>query len=388
MTTTASSSKLSFTEHLVMEGFNYAFGISTADLTGNGVLDLIAADTIVGLYWFENDGQGNFTQHIIHERTDEWLERHKVADINGDGRPEIVLVDNLNGSLLYFAFEGDPRKRENWRYEYITEGGLPGAYDVAVADFNNDGRLDVAASCWRKGNRFDWFEQRVRDGKIRWVQHTIEANLGETRAICAVDMDGDGKIDLFGTAREGQQIVWYQNPGAPSGHPVNQPWRKHVIDTPPQPIHGHPVDLTGNGHPDVVMALGMLNAHHKHNTQGDTPHQIVWYENSGDPTKDHWQQHIICEHFPNAFEAIAADLDNDGQVEVVASSWGEAGRIALFKHSGDPRGPWEMQILKDGWVNANQVLVADLNGNGWLDIIAAAERGSNEVRYWQNHGLK
>lgn len=365
-----------FTEHLVMGGFNYAFGISTADLTGSGAPDLVAADTIVGLYWFENDGQGNFTQHVIHERTDEWLERHAIADINGDGRPEIVIVDNLNGSLLYFAFDGDPRDRHNWHYEYICEGGLPGAYDVAVADFDGDGDLDVAASSWRKGNRFDWFENR----NGAWIQHSIEENIGETRTICAADIDGDGLIDLLGTAREGNQIVWYQNPG----DPVNQPWRKHIIDAARQPIHGHPVDMTGNGHLDVVMALGMLSPDHQHNTQGKTPHQIVWYENDGNPTTGPWQKHIICEHFPHAFEAIAADLDNDGQIEVVATAWDETGRVALFKHHGDPRGPWDMQLLKDRWVRANQVIVADLNGDGRLDIVAAAERGSNEVRWWRN----
>ncbi len=104
--------QIQLTEQLIMGGYNYAYGIAAVDMTGNGVLDLVSANTIVGLYWYENDGQGNFTQHIIHERTDEWLERHTVADINGDGKPEIVIVDNLNGGLLYFAFDGDPREQE------------------------------------------------------------------------------------------------------------------------------------------------------------------------------------------------------------------------------------------------------------------------------------
>lgn len=369
---------INFTEQLIMDGFNYAFGISSADLSGNGALDVVAADTIVGLYWFENDGRGNFTQHIIHERNDEWLERHAIADINGDGQPEIVIVDNLNGSLLFFAFDGDPRDRRNWHYEYICEGGLPGAYDVAIADFDGDGDLDIAASSWRKGNRFDWFENRQE----KWIQHPIEENLGETRTICAADIDCDGKIDLFGTAREGNQVVWYQNPGNPS----RQPWQKHIVDTPRQPIHGHPIDMTGNGHLDAVMALGMLSPDHEHNTQGETPHQIVWYENDGNPAESPWRKHVICEHFPHAFEAIAADLDNDGQMEVIASAWDQTGLIAIFKHRGDPRGSWDMQLLKEGWTNANQIIVADLTGNGRLDIIAAAERGSNEVRWWRNEG--
>ena len=366
---------LPFSEHLILDGYNYAYGIAAADLTGNGVLDIVSADTDVGLYWLENDGQGNFTQHIIHERTNQWLERHAVVDINGDGRPEIVIVDNINGSLLYFAFEGDPRERKNWRYHYIIEDGLPGAYDVAVADFDGDGDLDVAASSWRKGNRFDWFEQR--NGK--WIQHPIEEEIAETRTICAVDIDDDGKIDLLGTARVGNQVIWYQNPG----DPINQPWRKTIIDNAVQPCHGHPVDMDGDGDVDVVMALGMSPPHDPCDLQYQ---QIVWYENDGDPGQGPWKKHVICDNFSNAFEAIAADLDNDGQMEVVATSWDEPGRVALFKHRGDPRGTWDMQLLKEGWTRAAQVIIADLDGDGRLDIVAAAERGSNEVRWWRNEG--
>ena len=154
---------INLTEHLAQDGYEYTYGISAFDLTGNGVPDLITPDTDVGLYWLENDGHGNFTRHIIHKRTPEWLERHQVVDIDGDGRPEIVFIDNINGCLLYFEYEGDPRLASSWSTRYVDEGTLTGAYDVAVADFNGNGHLDIAASTWRKGNQFVWYEHRGDD---------------------------------------------------------------------------------------------------------------------------------------------------------------------------------------------------------------------------------
>ncbi|MBK15990.1 MAG: hypothetical protein CL770_04800, partial [Chloroflexi bacterium] len=100
---------LNFKEHLIDDTFMYVYGISTVDLTCNGFLDIIAVDTNIGLYWYENDGNGNFVKHVIHEKPGEWLERHTVGDINNDGKPEIIFVDNIGGSLLWFEYDGDPR---------------------------------------------------------------------------------------------------------------------------------------------------------------------------------------------------------------------------------------------------------------------------------------
>src|SRR5262249_44727198 len=131
-------------------------------------------------------------------------------------------------------------------------------------------------SSWRKGNQFVWFENNgtPEDGK-EWVKHVIDANAPENRTIRVADFNGDGKIDLLGTASGANLTVWYENPGKPA----TQPWKKHVIDDrPPRPIHGHAVDLDGDGDMDVVMALGMIAPAGAKDT-----HQIVWYENVGKP---------------------------------------------------------------------------------------------------------
>src|SRR5262249_43814765 len=50
------------------------------------------------------------------------------------------------------------------------------------------------------------------------------------------------------------------------------------------------------------------------------------------------------------------------------------------------KGKWTYHPLKDNWRSANQAILADLNGDGRLDIAACAEHGSYELRWWRNEG--
>ncbi|MSP12408.1 MAG: VCBS repeat-containing protein [Chloroflexi bacterium] len=373
---------IKFTEHLLASGYNYAYGISALDLNGDGHLDIVTADTDVGLYWFENDGRCNFTKHVVHLLKGEWIERHTWGDIDGDGRPEFVGIDNWGGAVYYFDITGDPRDGNAWVRHYIAPlGTLPGAYDVAVADFDGDGALEVAASSWRKGNRYTLYKQQHG----QWLTHIIEENIAETRTVVPVDMDGDGKLDILGSATVAGQVMWYENPGSEGDlNPLNRPWKKHLIDEVPLPMLGHPVDMDGDGDVDVVMAGGISSSKEPKDLASGL---VVWFENQG--TAAHpgpWQRHVICEPFARGFEAVAADLDGDGQMEVVATGREQEGCIVLFKHGGDPRGPWGRQTLKIGWINADSIMIVDIDGDGRQDIVAAAERGSNEVRWWHNEG--
>jgi hypothetical protein len=371
-----------FTEHLIRDKYGYAYGIAAADLDGDGDLDLVSSDTTNNtLLWVENDGKGNFTPHVIQKDEPGWFERLAVGDIDGDGRPDVVVVKNKDGDVVWFRNPGKPASQP-WTRHVITKGGLPGAYDVTLADFDGDGRLDVAASSWTRGNQFVWFHNPGKDGLDReWPKHVIEDKLSETRTICAADFNGDGKIDLLGTASGAALVAWYENVSEP-GKPLQ--WKKHVIDDKsPAPIHGHPVDLDGDGDIDVVMALGMR--------EGPLPrdqHQVVWYENVGKPGRGtEWKKHVIG-NLPFAFEANAADLDGDGKLDVIATAWGSSGQLVWFQNPGAGQGPWKMHVLKARWPNANQVIAADLNGDGRIDLAATAERGANELRWWRNEGAR
>ena len=386
---TVVSGPLRFREQRLLGNYTYSYGCVAADIDGDGDLDLTSSDAEPNsnLYLLRNDGKGRFKYSFIQRYAGKSnqpirLERHAIGDINGDGRVDVVIVDNLKWDIRWFENPGPTKIAQPWKLHRVAQPReVPGSYDVALADLDGDGDLDVAASSWRYGNRFDWFENVGKPGDGRkWNRHEVDKKVAETRTIAIADFNKDGKPDLLGSARVANQVVWYESVGQPAG----RSWNKHIIDAKTVgPLHGHPVDLDRDGDMDVVMAFG---AAQKGNSTPNS-HQVAWYENrrtSGRGIK--WVKHTIAARFPQGVEAVAGDLDGDGDLDVVATGWTSRGRLAWFENLGDPTKAWKMHSLKERWSNPITVVLADLDQDGRLDIVACAERGSNELRWWRNLG--
>ncbi|MFP6768759.1 MAG: VCBS repeat-containing protein, partial [Planctomycetaceae bacterium] len=286
---TLTSGPLRFEERLLMKGFTYSFGVAAGDIDGDGDLDLTAADALPNnsVYLFTNDGNRGFQRSLIQKNDPQRLERHQLGDIDGDGRLDLVIVKNLYGDVLWFRNDGSPRA-SLWKRHAILSKKLKGAYDVALADFDRDGDLDVAASSWRLSNNYVWFENDGSPADGEWTMRIIDEKVNETRMIRQADIDGDKDPDLVCTARRAPLVVWYENTGNPRAG-----WKKHVIDEKTvQPIHGMPVDMDRDGDVDVLLACGM--------TFSGSPasEQIVWYENAGGGRN--WKRHTVARSFHGA----------------------------------------------------------------------------------------
>ncbi len=121
-----------------------AYGLTLADLNGDGKLDLITGEqSIYGyLYTAIGNGDGTFQTAVSSPpATLQYPEARAVADVNGDGKADIVTESNQVGQIYVLLGNGDGTFQNPVTYA-IPYGG----YGVALADFNGDGRVDVAAT--------------------------------------------------------------------------------------------------------------------------------------------------------------------------------------------------------------------------------------------------
>ena len=384
------SSSIGFSEHLISGEFTYPYAISVGDIDNDGDLDLTVSDCTTrgsrehnDVYWFENQGKGTFVRHSVWgEARPGRFERHRLADINRDGFLDVVIVDNHHHSVIWFENNRSPRSKSPWERHSITTSGLNYAYDVDVGDLDGDGDLDVVgAAGWREGQEFAWFEN---DGNFdkEWTKRQIEGGVGETRLVRTADFDGDGDLDVLGTAARRGQVIWYEN----GGKPQSQSWKKHIIASVGRPAHGQAIDMDKDGDVDVLMCLGMGDGKVPSDLK-PVSHKVVWYENVGKRGRGlDWKENLIHEPFPQANDPVAADLDDDGDLDVVAAAWGDTGQLAWFENPGKLDQRWSFHALKEKWSDPTQVLVADFDGDKKPDIVATAEWGSLEVRWWRNEG--
>ena len=115
-----------------------AYSLAVADFNGDGNLDIVVANenedpSTVSVYL--GNGDGTF-QAPIDSNTTDYNEFVAVGDFNGDGKPDIVVIENPSISVLLGNGDGtfQPPSDNN---------SFVGAHLLAVGDFNNDRELDV-----------------------------------------------------------------------------------------------------------------------------------------------------------------------------------------------------------------------------------------------------
>ena len=179
-----------------------------ADMNGDGNLDVVAlvSQDSEEVHYFEGDGAGNFRDHVVYGSTnkDYGSSGLSIADINGDGRPDIAYT---NGDGFDYATPGArPWHGVQWlenkgggKFAFHRVGDFPGCYSPVVVDLNGDGHPDIVACSGFN----DWNDKTAvslmcfeNDGANHFSPRPLAHAPTHLIVVKAADMFNDGRIEL------------------------------------------------------------------------------------------------------------------------------------------------------------------------------------------------
>jgi hypothetical protein len=283
--------------------------------------------------------------------------------------------------ILICPFSSTAEIKSHWKKHLVWESLR---CNVAVAeDFTGDGKIDIISSAGGKTRLHvapTWKEVVIGDDKSHTFIH------GET-----FDVDGDGDADFIGARYKPGLIVWFEQPNK---NPTRSPWKARIAEDEIIGIHGVlKADVNGDGKLDLLANSGQ--------PKGKFPNSAAWLEVPRNPREaNRWTRHIFAkEDAPGLSHYLGAgDLNGDGRIDITlaakggpADKSGQGEWFAWWEAGKDPTQPFKKHLLPGKHPGATNILPADVNGDGKLDIVASRGHGVGLIWYenpkWTIHEI-
>lgn len=345
--------------HRIADLTERAVFVSAGDLDGDGWTDIAA-----GGWWWRNPGSGA----AIWDQREFGAPLRNLAllyDLDGDDDLDVLGTQGIgskaNAGFVWARNEGEGRFAISTN---VPNGRGDFLQGVAAGRFTEAGPLEIALSWHQSGNGVQMLTVPRDPAQAPWTWRLLSSE-SQDEDLSAADIDGDGDLDLFlGTA-------WLENPA-----PADKPWPLHTVGTPfdDHPDRNRLVDIDGDGRLDAVVGQ----------EQGDA---LVWYRSPDDP-RGPWTRVLIASHVAGGFSLDCADLDLDGDVDVVLGEHrGNPNRVILFENTG--RGAsWTPHVVdagpRDEIDHHDGTKLVDIDADGDLDIVSV---GWNNRKVWLYENL-
>jgi hypothetical protein len=341
-----------FAEHTIATDLKGGYQVVVADLNRDGKPDLIAlASGMKELVWFENPG---WQRHVLATGQNRMINCAYLPS------GEIVLASefameakNSAGIVSVLRPGGDPR--QPWTVTEIDR--FTTSHRLRVAD-TAIGRIVVNAPL--TGATATAPEYRGQTPLVfyrpgEWKRQVIsEENSGVVHGIWVVDWDGDRKDEILTASFSGIHLFRPASDGR---------WTRTEV------AQGDPAPWPKSGSSDVAVGrigkskfLAAIEPWHGN--------EVVVYRRKG----KEWVRRVIDDSMVDGHTIITADLDGDGTDEIVAGYRGKGRSVHVYRWDG---GKWSRQALDGGGMAAAACAAADLNGDGRVDVACIGSATSN-----------
>ncbi|MDP8208233.1 MAG: FG-GAP-like repeat-containing protein [Candidatus Electryonea clarkiae] len=296
--------------------------------------------------------QINFTEHTIADNF-EGAYHVFAIDLDGDSDMDVLGAANVSDDITWWENDG-----EQGFTEHTIDGDFNAAHCVYATDIDNDSDMDVLGASTGDDD-ITWWEN---DGEQDFTEHRIDGNFIWAWFVYAADVDSDGDMDVLGASHIGNEITWWENDG-------EQDFTEHTIT---RNFFGassvYAEDMDGDGDMDVLGTAFLADEN-----------IVIWWENDGEQD---FTEHIIAENFEGSWSAYAADIDSDGDMDVLGSTYYE-NDIIWWENDGEQ--DFTEHTIADNFEGPYSVYATDMDDDGDIDILGAA-RGADDITWWENDG--
>jgi hypothetical protein len=371
-------------------GLKVGYAVLLVDVNGDGKKDIVVVDT-TRVVWYENPTWKRRT--IIQGQTRPDNVCIAAYDIDGDGQLDFALgadwkpFNTKEGGTLQWLKRGKTLDDPWTLYPIGTE---PTVHRIRFADIDGSGQpaLIVGPLMGRgssaRNNWMDGEPVRILAYKIpkdptrdRWLPEVLDHSLHVVHNFWPIPSAAGKGMDLLTASYEGVSLLTHD--------PDGKRTRLHLGE-------GNQENPSKNRGASEIKEGKLKNGRRFIATiEPWHGHQVVVYTEPADP-KGLWDRHVVDDRLRWGHAVWCADLDGDGDDELIigvrdnlSDQPHERRGVRIYKATDGKGAHWVRHIIEDGGVAVEDMAAADLDNDGRIDIVAVG-RATGNVRIYWNQG--